>query len=297
MRIVNMHVPYNYERMQENLVRLLNRYPIASIESIGQSVLGKLIPHIVIGDGDKSVHMNASFHANEWITTNVMMRFIEDYLRAIYYDENLNGISARKLYQDTSLSIVPMVNPDGVDLVVNGVPCLEPYYSTVLEINKECEGFTGWKANIRGVDLNNQFPANWAIEKERKIPKRPAPRDYPGQCPLSEPEAIAMVNLTERLQFDRVVALHTQGEEFYWGYMDCEPKDAAHLASEFERVSGYRAVRTIDSHAGYKDWFILIYKRPGFTLELGRGINPLPLSMISSIYKRTLPILLASMYA
>ncbi|MBM7701537.1 M14 family metallopeptidase [Metabacillus iocasae] len=294
--MVNMHIPYNYERMLSDLVNLLHRYPIASGEYIGHSVLGKPIPHIIIGHGKKKIHINASFHANEWITTNVVMKFMEDYLHAIYYGQSLKGIDARTLYQETSLSIVPMVNPDGVNLVLDGPPIIEPYYSNILKINKEREGFTGWKANIRGVDLNNQFPANWEIEKERKIPKKPAPRDYPGRCPLSEPEAITMVRLAKRWKFDRVVALHTQGEEFYWGYMENEPSEAVHIANEFERVSGYRAVRTIDSHAGYKDWFILHYKRAGFTIELGKGINPLPLSMISGIYERTFPLLLASMY-
>jgi len=68
------------------------------------------------------------------------------------------------------------------------------------------------------------------------------------------------------------------------------------LAQEFERVSGYQAVRYIDSHAGYKDWFIQEFRRPGFTLELGLGTNPLPLSQFNEIYEEFLGIFLASIY-
>ncbi len=32
------------------------------------------------------------------------------------------------------------------------------------------------------------------------------------------------------------------------------------------------------SYGGYKDWFIQDFNRPGYTLELGEGQNPLPMS-------------------
>ena len=160
----------------------------------------------------------------------------------------------------------------------------------------EALDFSGWKANIRGVDLNNQFPANWEIEKERKEPKAPAPRDYPGDAPLTEPEAIAMADLARNEQFNRMLAFHTQGKEFYWGYEGLEPPESEVIANEFARVSGYRAIRYIDSHAGYKDWFIQEFRRPGFTIELGEGVNPLPISQFDEIYQDALGIFLASLY-
>ena len=68
------------------------------------------------------------------------------------------------------------------------------------------------------------------------------------------------------------------------------------IAREFARVSGYQAVRYIDSHAGYKDWFIQEFRRPGFTIELGEGVNPLPISQFDEIYQDALGIFLASLY-
>ena len=89
------------------------------------------------------------------------------------------------------------------------------------------------------------------------------------------------------------LALHTQGKEFYWGYEGHEPEQAANIAREFEERSGYRAVQYVDSHAGYKDWFIQEFKRGGFTIELGKGINPLPLSHLPGIYEDSVKILMA----
>ena len=165
----------------------------------------------------------------------------------------------------------------------------------VLVINNGDTDFTAWKANIRGVDLNDQFPANWDIEAERRA-QQPAPRDYPGGAPLSEPEAQAMAQLAQASDFDRVLAFHTQGEVIYWGYENLEPPYAETIVNEFARVSGYEPIRYIDSHAGFKDWFIQEWRRPGFTVELGLGVNPLPLSQFEEIYEESLGIFLASLY-
>lgn len=199
------------------------------------------------------------------------------------------------IYQSTTLSLVPMVDPDGVDLVINGLPSQEPYRSDVLAINGGSEDFSGWKANIRGVDLNNQFPALWELEAERG-PRVPAPRDYAGTGPLTEPESQAMAALTRNNNFSRVLAFHTQGKVIFWGFQGLEPPESEILANEFARVSGYEPIRYVDSYAGYKDWFIQDWRRPGFTIELGQGTNPLPLTQFEQIYQESLGILLVALY-
>jgi g-D-glutamyl-meso-diaminopimelate peptidase len=291
---VRSKLPYGSGILLKQIKTLKKLYPFIRVNSIGTSVMGKPIQEIRIGKGLKKVHMNASFHANEWITTMVLMNLVNRYLISLTNRSTLRGINAINLYNETELSIVPMVNPDGVDLVLNGPP--SDKRETVLMMNEGSNEFVHWKANIRGVDLNNQYPANWEIEQERKVPKSPAPRDFPGNSSLSEPEAIAMAELIKNNQFDRILAFHTQGEEFYWGYEGFEPPESEILAKEFERVSGYKAIRNVDSHAGFKDWFIQEYKRPGFTIELGKGINPLPLSQYKEIFQKVEGIFLASLY-
>ena len=286
-------IPCGYKSLIEATSYLKQIYPFITVSSIGSSVLEKPILEIRVGRGAKKIHMNASFHANEWITTLVLIHLLNNYLLAITNGTPLRGVDSMKMYQNVELSLVPMVNPDGVNLVLYGPP-LEQKEMTI-KINENQDDIIHWKANIRGVDLNNQFPAKWEIEKQRKLPKSPAPRDYPGKEPLTESEAITMAELVKRNSFDCIVAFHTQGEEFYWGYEGHEPPEAEAIAKEFERVSGYQAIRYVDSHAGFKDWFIQEFKRPGFTIELGRGINPLPLSMFNDIYKRAEGIFVAAM--
>ena len=276
--------------------RLQSVYPFIQTPSIGNSVLGRDIPEILIGTGNKRVHYNGSFHANEWITTPIVMTFLNDYLLSLTNQNAIRGRLTLPLYQQTTLSIVPMVNPDGVNLVIYGPSTAsEPWRSRVIGWNNGSSDFSGWKANIRGVDLNDQFPARWELERERN-PKTPGPRDYGGESPLSEPEAIAMANMTKSRDFSRVLAFHTQGEVIYWGFENLEPPESEDLANEFSRVSGYEPVKTIESYAGYKDWFIQDWRRPGFTIEVGRGINPLPITQFDEIYEKTLGIFLAGLY-
>jgi g-D-glutamyl-meso-diaminopimelate peptidase len=291
--IMSTFSPWDFKKLSEIINDLNKIYPFITVSEIGKSVLGSPIQEIRIGNGTKKVHMNASFHANEWITTMVLMVLLNKYLLSLTNGNLMRGLNSINLFENVELSIVPMVNPDGVDLVLNG-PSLN-IKEEVLKINEGSDEFVHWKANIRGVDLNKQYPANWEIASRKKRPMSPAPRDYPGSAPLTEPEAIAMADLAKRNLFDCILAFHTQGEEFYWGYEGHEPPESEYLANEFERISGYQSVRYVNSHAGYKDWYIQEFKRPGFTLELGRGINPLPLSQFPEILKRVEGIFIAAL--
>ena len=287
---------YDYETMRNDLQRLLTIYPFLQISPIGNSVLGNELPEVLIGRGEKRVHYNGSFHANEWITTPVIMAFLNDYALSLTNQNTIRGVVTSILYEQTTLSIVPMVNPDGVNLVLNGPPKDKPYISSnVIGWNNGSLDFSGWKANINGVDLNDQFPAEWEKERERN-PKTPGPRDYGGERPLSQPESIAMANLTKKRDFARVLAFHTQGEVIFWGFENLQPPENEVLAQEFGRVSGYEPVETVDSYAGYKDWFIQDWRRPGFTIELGLGKNPLPITQFDEIYEEALGIFLAALY-
>nr|WP_144927336.1 M14 family metallopeptidase [Paenibacillus bovis] len=290
--IVNPQAHYDFTRMQADLEKLQSIYPFITRRSAGNSVLNLPLYDIRVGKSDRKVQMNASFHANEWITTPVLMKFLNEYLLALTNSYLMSGVDPLIMYERFQLSAIPMVNPDGVSLVLNGPP--SGIENELINLNNGSLDFSGWKANIRGVDLNKQFPALWEIERDRK-PKEPGPRDFPGTQPLSEPETQAMANLVRNESFDRLLALHTQGQEIYWGFEGLEPPESEVLATDFANLSGYRSVRYVDSFAGYKDWFIQDFRRPGFTLELGIGQNPLPISQFDEIYSHIKPVLVRAL--
>lgn len=286
---------YTFDKLETDINNLLAVYPFIKRQSIGNSVMGKDLIELQIGNGSKQVHIDGSFHANEWITTSTIMRFVNEYVLSLTNKRPIRGLNMLPLFSDTILSIVPMVNPDGVNLVLNGAQAAGPYEDEVLAINDHNGDFNNWKANINGVDLNNQFPALWQIEAERK-PDSPQPRDYPGAYPLSEPESIAMADLAVDRNFLRLNAFHTQGEVIYWGLEGLEPPVSEIIVNEYSRVSDYQPIRYIDSYAGYKDWFIQDFRQPGFTIELGTGVNPLPFAQFEEIYQESLGIMLANLY-
>ena len=284
---------YTYQKLQKDIRELKATYPFLEIGNIGYSVLGRQIPYIRIGSGQKEVFYNASFHANEWITTPVLMKFIEDYSAQYALNGSLNGFRARELYNAVSLFVVPMVNPDGVDLVTGGLQTVDNPYKSAQEIAKSFPDIpfpSGWKANIDGVDLNLQFPAVWAEAKEIKYSQgytKPAPRDFVGEGPLVAREALAVYNFTLKHNFRLVIAYHTQGQEIYWKFLNYQPPMAEFIAQQFARVSGYQVadVPYQSGFAGYKDWFVQNYNRPGYTIEAGIGENPLPIEQFSEIYR------------
>lgn len=294
-RIVQGGEEYGPRELERDLHALAAAYPFMQVETVGRSVMGKPLYALRLGEGDRRLHVNASFHANEWITSLALMTFIEDYAEAIACGGRIRGSDARRLAGSVQLWAVPMVNPDGVELAIEGLSAAHPHAERLLEWNRYSRRFYRWKANIRGVDLNDQFPAFWEAECARRGTEGPGPRDYPGPRPLSEPEAAAMAAFTELHRFDAVIALHTQGQEIYWNYRDFEPEEAESFAARLGNVSGYRPVKLTGSDAGYKDWFIQTFRKPGMTIEAGHGINPLPLSQAADIYDELAPLLVEAM--
>lgn len=286
-------IEFSYSEAENDITRLKKLYPFLTVTEVGKSIEGRDMYMVKVGKGSRRVQWNASFHGNEWITSGILLALLEEHLWHLSNSNSPEHRERLRSYNETSLYVIPMVNPDGVELVVNGPSAANK--DSVVGINKGSTEFKDWKANIAGIDLNDQFPAGWELEKERTQVTAPAPRDFPGNAPLDQPESIAMAEVARQIPFDLMIALHTQGAEFYWGYEGLEPPVSEQYAELFSKLSGYRAVRYVESHAGYKDWYISEFRKPGFTFELGRGVNPLPLDQFPEIYQAMKPVFIASM--
>jgi len=297
--IVQTNISYTDNIMINDIRELKNRYPFLETGNIGYTVLGRPIPYVRIGTGEKEVMYSASFHANEWITTVILMKFIEDFCKAYETNSNIYNYNARNIFNMTSIYLIPMVNPDGVDLVTGAVDTNLSIYQNYQYIARnypEIPFPSGWKANFNGVDLNLQFPARWYRAREIKFEQgytKPGPRDFVGEGPLTEPEALAIYSFTLRHTFRLILAYHTQGEVIYWKYANFLPPESEYIGRRFSNVSGYTLEITPpeSASAGFKDWFIQEYNRPGYTIEAGFGENPLPISQFDEIYNDNIGIL------
>ena len=297
MSIVPTDAPMTPELADSLVDRLAAEYPALRAETLASTAYGRPIRALTIGTGERRVLYSAAHHANEWLTSTVLLKFAEDYAQALRDGGTIGGIRAEELSNTATISLVPMVNPDGVALVTGAATQEEQEQARELSGNYPNIPFPdGWKANLLGVDLNLQYPAGWLMAREIKFSQgytRPGPRDFVGRFPLSQIESQALYDYTERIDPSLVIAWHSQGEVIYWQYGGIDVPGARELAERFAELSGYALEDTpyASSFAGYKDWFIQAYRRPGFTIEVGTGTNPLPLSQFDTIYAASLPIL------
>lgn len=300
--VVPCDIPYSSYLTRIVIQGLITRYPFMELSVCGKSVMGKDIYCIKTGTGSKEVFYNAAHHANEWITVPLLLKFLEQYASAYAFGGRINGEDASRLYNETTLYTVPLVNPDGIDLVTGALTCGDCYDNAVrISENYPSIRFPdGWKANIAGTDLNLNYPANWERARELKSEQgfvSPAPRDYVGEAPLSEPESRAMYDFTLEHDFRLILAYHTQGEIIFWKYLDYDPPRAEEIGNIMSEKSGYPLEITPEysSFGGYKDWFIETFNRPGYTIEAGIGENPLPLSQFDKIYRDNVGILVTGL--
>ena len=302
MAIVRTDVPMTSELYQQTIEQLQKEYPFLETEVLTTTAFGRPVYAIEIGDGDREVMFTAAHHANEWITTTVLLKFLEELAEAFRNGGKIYGVPATTILKYTTIHLVPMVDPDGVDLVTGAIRPQTPEYNSARQIAGDFPDIPfpdGWKANLLGVDLNLQYPAGWLMAREIKFSQgfnRPAPRDYVGRAPLTQRESRALARYTEDVDPELVLAYHTQGKAIYWQFRDYMVPGARALGEEFARLSGYSLEDTPyeSSFEGYKDWFIQNFRRPGFTIEAGSGVNPLPIEQFDEIYKDNLGILVTA---
>lgn len=300
MPIVDTTVPITAVGCEKAISDLAARYPFIRTRLLTESAFGRPLQAMELGTGDHTVIYSAAHHANEWITALLLLRFAEELAQATQSGGTIGGQDAAALLEETTIALVPMVDPDGVDLVTGATEPGSVEYTLAQSLAERYPAIPfpdGWKANLLGVDLNLQYPAGWMEAREIKFSQgytRPGPRDYVGRAPLTQLESRAMAAYTLELDPALVLAFHTQGELIFWTFQDIEVPGARQLGEEFANLSGYQLadVPYSSSFAGYKDWFIQRFRRPGYTIEAGLGTNPLPLSQFDAMYQATLPIML-----
>lgn len=222
----------------------------------------RIIYAVKTGSGTRRIFLNGCHHGTEWLTAKTLITFAD-------------SLASGEVFTNSTVYIVPMVNPDGVEIATKG---------------------EYWQANARGVDLNHNYDALWELSRQTEILSGitgPGPTRFGGSFPESEPETRALANFTRQNKFDMAIALHSQGEVIYYDFCGIVPEGTEEYLSKFESVSNYKRdiPEGLASYGGYKDWFIKKFKKPAFTIEIGLGQNPLPLSDFETVYKGVFPIL------
>ena len=195
---------YSYNDMKRDLKKLENAYgSIFKVDIAGKSLDKRNLYYVTLGNAKakKTVYVETSVHAREYMNTKFIMNVIEDYCRG-YDSKKYQGKKYSKIFNNVKMVIMPMVNPDGVTISQYGPKKIR---NATLRKNlyKIAKGFSfkEWKANARGVDINR----NYAEGFNRKGAK----------APVSEPETKAQISVVEKVKPNVVICYHQAGEVMY----------------------------------------------------------------------------------
>ncbi len=277
----------DYLATKQSILKLCEQYQFLEKQIIGKSCMGRDIFALKLGRSPEYVLLAAAFHGSEHITCTLLLKFLENLCRALSSCESIAGLNAPRAMYGRGLIVVPLVNPDGCEVSIHGAAGAG---HMAQKISKLCKNdYIHWNANIRGVDINHNFDAGWKELKELEQKSgilTPGPTRFGGFAPHSEPETKALVDLCNKYRIRHVAAFHSQGEVIYWNYGTKAPRPSEKMAQIMASSSGYALdVPTgLAVGGGFKDWFINTFNRPGFTIEVGKGENPLDPKILPGLY-------------
>ena len=102
--------PPDRRRRREIEAYLKTAYPALAREEIGKSCLGEPLTAYRFGEGKQALLYVGAHHGMEWITALLLYRFVGDLCLA-HARRGMGDLFASK-----SLYVLPILNPDGVDI-------------------------------------------------------------------------------------------------------------------------------------------------------------------------------------
>ncbi|MDD3252622.1 MAG: M14 family zinc carboxypeptidase [Lachnospiraceae bacterium] len=297
--IVNAVEKYSYDQMCKDIQSLSSRYgDRMHVNEIGTSWDGRKLYEIVLGNANAGKHIliHAGIHAREYMTPLLVMKQLEHGLE-FYNSGSYEGVPLSTLFDQVAIHYVPMVNPDGISISQFGISAIRS--EQLRQTINQCyaldvaEGRTSaafdrylnyWKANGRGVDLNQNFDADW---DQVTSCGHPSYATYKGDSRVSEPESQALVNLTNSRTWALTISYHSMGNIIYWDYSGNKVSaQSRELANLIAAKTGYRLAGS-SGHGGYKDWVqIKDGPIPSLTLEVGSVSCPMPVSEFMNVWNR-----------
>ena len=274
---------YTYDKMTQQLQNWATQYEkIARLKSIGKSFEGREIWAMKVSDNpdldekEPAALIMGAHHAREWISVEVPMAALKEYLEGYGKDEKLT-----QLVNEREVWFIPMVNPDGV---------------TYSQTN-----YQYWRKNRRkidsrnfGVDLNRNYGYKWGNTGSSNSPSSDV---YHGTGPFTEPETQAIKELSEKEHFQAHISYHSYSELvlYPFGYdydVPCpDTSTLRKLAGEMAKFNKYTPENSADLYpvmGDSDDWGYGANKTLAFTIELATSFIP-PASEIEGINKINVP--------
>ncbi len=297
---------YSYSHMEKDIFELAEKYPEHfSYYSAGKTPDNHEMYICTVGNPEapKCVYITAAAHAREYCTSLLLMMEMEYYLKT-YEEGYYLDVNYKDMLNEICFVLLPMQNPDGVDLSIAGGPSAIRDLGLRLEIqnmfNKEDKEYyeqykkhnsliyRRWKANAQGIDLNRNYPFGWEKMNEST---QPASTGYRGETPLSAPEVIIQINVLKELMKEKdvvfCISYHATGNDLSWEVEGMEKefkKEVETIVNKIVYVTSYQPnmnnMGLYDDGVplgGYTDWLNGEHIVPAITIEILPGSVYLPL--------------------
>lgn len=288
---------HSYNEMVTELESLNSVYPnITQICTIGFSQVEslpilamKISDNPAIKEDEPRILFNGIHHSAELMGCEICLYLINQLL--VNYDTNA---LTRRIIDSAEIWLVPIVNPDGHQVVFAG---LDSFWRK----NKSDNNNNGiFDLDYDGVDLNRNY--NFLFDSGGS--NSPSSRTYRGPRPFSESESKAMAELAENENFVFDICYHSdkdssQGERVYypwrWGnsyapdYPFIKPV-AEELATKIINDLGngtYTPVLGLVDGGLYRNYLYYAFGTFAYTIEISRSYLP-PESKVDSICVRNL---------
>lgn len=259
---------YTYDQLTAELQYLSQQFPdLVTLSAGGQSVEGRDIWTVTVGNGAKKVLVNGAIHGSEWIAAPVLVDTIKALINGYYQDTKELGQPVQYILDNYSITFIPMLNPDGVTLAQFGADAFPHLRNELLAMSPNGSDFSRWKANIRGVDLNRNFNVRWGKPVDQPVSTVPSYAFYGGPYPESEPESQIPAEWVRDNDPVLLLDYHSFGEIIFWYYLQ--------TGSALDRDRSI--VRAMRDYTGYIMEAIDPYTRPSSTLTYwGSAVAEIP---------------------
>ena len=164
--MTDYNVMPDYQTRRKIINDICEKYSFVHHSFAGKSVCGRCIDVLHIGNTKNCVLYCAGFHGSEYLTVTAVLKFFEQCADAMENDSVVGRYKIRDFLREKGLTIVPCVNPDGVEIAIHGSDAALKYKSLVEKASKENKV---WQAHARGVDINHNFNAGWNELKNREL--------------------------------------------------------------------------------------------------------------------------------
>ncbi len=283
------HQKYSYAEMADDIVRLSRKYPgIVHYNVIGKSEDGRNLYEVTVGNrsASRSILVVSALHAREYMASLLCMNQIEYYARN--YREEIDSRKVSDVFNRVCVRYIPMANPDGVMISQQGISQIrsKKLQKKLKKISKGTNTAL-WKANARGVDLNDNFPYEFQVKGKA------GSQGYSGVRPANSREAGAIVRRIKALKgyhLKAVVNYHAMGSVIYGschreGFANAANTDRMYQTAR--EVTGYSSAGNNGSHngGGLREYVMYHLQLPSITLEVGRHTCPGPISEFPAIWR------------